>query len=51
MELGCRAYMSEPQTVRPDNWPTPLEDARAETTRPTLKLVLQDLLAYVREPR
>ena len=47
MELGCRAYMSEPERIGPDNWPTPLDPARADVTRRTLKHVLQTLLAFV----
>lgn len=49
MELGCRAYMSEPERLGADNWPTPLEPARADATRRTLKTVLQTLLAFVGE--
>ncbi len=51
MELGCRAYMIEPEIVGPETWPTPLDAPRAEVTRKTLKTILQTLLAFVREPR
>jgi N-formylglutamate deformylase len=51
MELGCRGYMIEPEPVGPGNWPTPFDDVRADATRATLKHILQDLLAYVGEPR
>jgi formiminoglutamase len=47
MELACRAYMVEPDRIGPDNWPTPLDEARAAPTRRTLKQVLQNLLAFV----
>jgi formiminoglutamase len=47
MELGCRAYMIEPELISPDTWPTPLDPARADATRRTLKHVLQSLLAFV----
>lgn len=47
MELGCRAYMVEPETVGPHNWPTPIEPARADVARRTLKSVLNALLAFV----
>jgi formiminoglutamase len=47
MELGCRAYMIEPELVSPGNWPTPLDPARAAPTRATLTTVLQTLLAFV----
>ena len=47
MELGCRAYMAEPNLIGPDNWPTPLDQARAAPTRATLRHVLTTLLAFV----
>lgn len=47
MELGCRAYMVEPDAIAPDNWPTPLDPVRARPTRATLRLVLQALLNFV----
>ena len=47
MELGCRAYMAEPDAVRPDTWPTPFDPARAAPTRATLREVLAALLAFV----
>jgi formiminoglutamase len=49
MELGCRAYMSEPEPIGPENWPTPLDPARAAATRATLKSVLETLLTFVGE--
>lgn len=49
MELGCRGYMEEPEAVGADNWPTPLDPARAVDTRATLKEVLQALIAFVGE--
>jgi formiminoglutamase len=51
MELGCRAYMEEPEIIGPHNWPTPLDLARCAFTRATLKRVLQELLTFVGEPR
>jgi N-formylglutamate deformylase len=47
MELGCRAYMEEPDEIGPDNWPTPLDPFRASPTRSTLGQVLQALLKFV----
>jgi formiminoglutamase len=44
MELACRAYMTEPERPAPDNWPTPIDEARAAKTRATLKRVLQAIL-------
>jgi len=49
MELGCRAYMREPEPINLDNWPTPLDPRRAATTRATLGNLLQALLAFVGE--
>ena len=43
LELACRAYMEEP--VRPpDNWPTPIDEASAGSTRATLRRVLETIL-------
>ena len=47
MELACRAYMDEPARVGPDNWPAPLDEARAARTRATLKRVMETLLQAV----
>jgi N-formylglutamate deformylase len=44
MELACRAYMSEPERPAPDNWPAPIDEARARPTRATLKRVLEAIL-------
>ena len=30
LELACRAYMAEPERPAPDNWPQPIDAARAE---------------------
>jgi N-formylglutamate deformylase len=49
MELGCRGYMVEPETVGPSNWPSALEPARANPTRRTLKSVLGAILAFASE--
>jgi len=46
MELGCRAYMEEPEPIDETNWPTPLHESRAARTRATLKRVLEDVLAW-----
>lgn len=47
MELACRAYMSEPQRPTPDNWPAPIDEARARPTRATLKRVLEAILSWI----
>jgi formiminoglutamase len=49
MELGCRAYMAEPEPIGPDTWPTPLDSTRANPARATLEQVLQALLTFVGE--
>ena len=51
MELGCRAYMEEPASVGPLNWPTPLDAALAAPTRATLRNVLTTLLDFVGDRR
>jgi formiminoglutamase len=47
LELGCRAYMQEPDAVDETNWPAPLDAERAEKTRATLRKVLETMLAWV----
>ena len=47
MELACRAYMSEPERPAPDNWPTPIDEARASLTRATLRRVLEAILSWI----
>jgi N-formylglutamate deformylase len=49
MELACRAYMSEPERPSPDNWPAPIDEARARATRATLKRVLEAILEQLRK--
>jgi formiminoglutamase len=45
MELACRGYMAEPEHVGEDNWPTPFDPARAAALLPTLRRLLEALLA------
>jgi len=47
IELACRAYMSEPERPTPDNWPAPIDEARAGPTRVTLRRVLEAILCWV----
>jgi N-formylglutamate deformylase len=47
MELACRAYMSEPERPGPDNWPAPIDEACARSTRATLKRVLEAILSWI----
>ena len=44
LELACRAYMIEPEAPTPDNWPRPVDAARAARTRLTLRAVLETIL-------
>ena len=48
LELACRAYMSEPVRPTADNWPAPIDDARARLTRATLRRVLEAILDEMR---
>ena len=48
LELACRAYMAEPDRPSPENWPPPIDAARAERTRATLRRVLELILESVR---
>jgi N-formylglutamate deformylase len=48
LELACRAYMQEPDHPGPENWPTPIDEKRATSTRATLKRVLEAMLERVR---
>lgn len=47
MELGCRAYMEEPERIDESTWPTPLDEPRAAPTRATLKGVLEAVVEWV----
>jgi N-formylglutamate deformylase len=48
LELACRACMQEPERPAPENWPTPIDEKRAASTRATLKRVLEAILSEVR---
>ncbi len=47
LELACRSYMREPERPAADNWPAPIDEARAGLTRATVKRVLETILAAV----
>jgi formiminoglutamase len=47
MELACRAYLREPQTVGPHNWPTPYDPACAAATRGVLHKLFATILAWI----
>ncbi|NKF22313.1 N-formylglutamate deformylase [Solimonas marina] len=50
MELGCRGYMHEFETVTPDNWPPPYEPTFAEPLRAVLATVLDRCLQFALRP-
>jgi formiminoglutamase len=47
MELACRAYIREPGSVSPDNWPPPYEPAYAAATRSALEEIFATILAWI----
>ena len=47
LELACRAYMQEPERPGPENWPTPIDEKRATSTRATIKRVLEVILTWI----
>ena len=51
MELACRGYLEEPDgAATPDNWPVPLDPARAAPLRATLRQVLEACIAFASQP-
>jgi len=50
MELACRGYMHEPDTVDPSTWPSPWQPEDAAPLRAVLQQVLQACLAFARSP-
>jgi formiminoglutamase len=51
MELACRGYLREPDgPATPDNWPVPLDPARAAPLRATLKTVLEACITFASQP-
>lgn len=46
MELACRGYMDEPDTMTEANWPTPFDPNRAAALRATLTAILSSCLAF-----
>jgi formiminoglutamase len=51
LELAMRGYISEPQTVSPDNWPVPYVPERASVIRPVLEQILTACIRFAREER
>lgn len=50
MELACRGYMAEPDTITPDNWPTPWQPAIAEPLCVPLEKVMRACLDFALNP-
>jgi N-formylglutamate deformylase len=50
MELACRGYMREPDSVSPDNWPSPFESDVAAPLRAVLEAVLVRCLQFAHRP-
>jgi formiminoglutamase len=50
LELAMRAYMDEPPTPSPENWPSPYDSAHAETLRRALRRILETCLEFARRP-
>ncbi|WP_425511777.1 N-formylglutamate amidohydrolase [Xanthomonas phaseoli] len=50
MELACRGYMREPDSLTPENWPTPWQPVHAVVLRAVLRHVLQACLHFANAP-
>ncbi len=50
MELACRGYMPEPETVTPDNWPPPWQPGYASPLRALLLQVLTACIDFAHAP-
>ncbi|WP_045761860.1 N-formylglutamate deformylase [Xanthomonas albilineans] len=48
MELACRGYMHEPETISPTTWPSPWQPAHAAALRAVLQQVLQACLDFAK---
>jgi N-formylglutamate deformylase len=48
MELACRGYMREPDSVNADNWPTPYDEAFAAPMRAALERILAACLEFAK---
>ena len=46
MELACRGYMREPDSVNTGNWPTPYDEAFAAPMRAALERILAACVAF-----
>jgi N-formylglutamate deformylase len=50
VELAMRAYMNEPESPSPGNWPSRYDDARAEPLRAILRRILKTSLEFASRP-
>lgn len=46
LELAMRAYMNEPESTSPENWPSAYEPSRAEPVRTVLTCILNTCLEF-----
>jgi formiminoglutamase len=46
MELACRGYMAEPETLTPANWPSPYDENFARPLRQILQRILASALEW-----
>ena len=49
MELAMRGYVNEPSDPTPDNWPSPLDTARAAAITPILTDIMKACIAFARK--
>jgi len=47
MELACRAYLREPQSVDASNWPAPYDADYAAPTRGVIEKIFSTILAWI----
>ena len=50
LELAMRAYMDEPASPSPDNWPSRYDPSRAEPLRQVLRRILETCLEFASQP-
>jgi len=50
LELAMRAYMDEPSSPSPENWPPAFHSSRAEPLRAVLRRILETCLGFVNQP-
>jgi formiminoglutamase len=50
LELAMRAYMDEPLSPSPENWPSPCDASRAEPLKGVLRRTLETCLEFASHP-